>query len=94
MSHMLSTDGRRVHRRRRLAGTALYRRRATAGACANSGLKALLRWAELPSIRFHDLRHTLATLHVTAGPHSQTMLVTIPDLRAPTDFPASLSIAW
>jgi integrase len=24
--------------------------------------KALLRWAELPYIRFHDLRHTFASL--------------------------------
>ena len=30
-------------------------------------LKALLRRAGLPAIRFHDLRHTFATLQLTAG---------------------------
>ena len=30
-------------------------------------LKALLRGAGLPAIRFHDLRHTFATLQLTAG---------------------------
>ena len=30
-------------------------------------LKALLRRAELPPIRFHDLRHTFATLQLAAG---------------------------
>src|SRR6266498_5782570 len=30
-------------------------------------LKALLRPAELAAIRFHDLRHTFATLHLAAG---------------------------
>jgi hypothetical protein len=30
-------------------------------------LKSLLRRAELPPIRFHELRHTFATLHLAAG---------------------------
>lgn len=30
-------------------------------------LKALLRRAGLPAIRFHDLRHTFATLQLAAG---------------------------
>ncbi len=34
--------------------------------CAYQRLKTLLKKAELPSIRFHDLRHTFAT-HVIAG---------------------------
>ncbi len=31
--------------------------------------KPLLRRAELPEIRFHDLRHTFATLMLSVGEH-------------------------
>lgn len=34
---------------------------------AYNRLKTLLRYAELPSIRFHDLRHTFATHALTGG---------------------------
>jgi hypothetical protein len=36
-------------------------------------LKALLRQAELPPIRFHDLRHTFATLQLAAGTNPKIM---------------------
>ena len=44
------------------AGEPLWGRHVT-----TLGFKALLRRAGLPSIRFHDLRHTAATLMLTAG---------------------------
>ena len=36
-------------------------------------LKTLLRYAELPSIRFHDLRHTFATHALTSGVDAKTL---------------------
>ena len=36
-------------------------------------LKILLRYAELPSIRFHDLRHTFATHALTSGVDAKTL---------------------
>ena len=36
-------------------------------------LKTLLRHAELPSIRFHDLRHTFATHALTSGVDAKTL---------------------
>ena len=36
-------------------------------------LKPLLRNAELPSIRFHDLRHTFATHALTSGVDAKTL---------------------
>jgi Phage integrase family len=44
------------------AGEPLWGRHVT-----TLGFKALLRRAGLPPIRFHDLRHTFATLQLTAG---------------------------
>jgi integrase len=35
----------------------------------NRSLKPLLRQAHLPGIRFHDLRHTCATLLLSQGTH-------------------------
>jgi len=35
--------------------------------------KALLRRAELPPIRFHDLRHTFATLQLTVGTNPKSV---------------------
>ena len=40
---------------------------------AYSRLKTLLRHAELPSIRFHDLRHTFATHALTSGVDAKTL---------------------
>ena len=40
---------------------------------AYSRLKTLLRYAELPMIRFHDLRHTFATHALTAGVDAKTL---------------------
>jgi integrase len=45
-----------------IAGEPLWGRHVT-----TLQLKALLRGAGLPAIRFHDLRHTFATLQLTAG---------------------------
>ncbi len=36
-------------------------------------MKTLLRYAELPMIRFHDLRHTFATHALTAGVDAKTL---------------------
>ena len=36
----------------------------------NKFLKPLLKRAQLPDIRWHDLRHTYATLLLTRGTHS------------------------
>ena len=36
-------------------------------------LKTLLRYAKLPSIRFHDLRHTFATHALTSGVDAKTL---------------------
>jgi integrase len=36
-------------------------------------LKTLLRYAELPSIRFHDLRHTFATHSLISGVDAKTL---------------------
>ena len=36
-------------------------------------MKTLLRYAELPSIRFHDLRHTFATYALTSGVDAKTL---------------------
>ena len=36
-------------------------------------LKTLLRHAELPPIRFHDLRHTFATHALTSGVDAKTL---------------------
>lgn len=36
-------------------------------------LKALLRRAGLPAIRFHDVRHTFATLQLAAGTNPKTV---------------------
>jgi integrase len=36
---------------------------------ATSSFKPLLKEAELPDIRFHDLRHTCATLLLSRGHH-------------------------
>ena len=40
---------------------------------AYSRLKTLLKYAELPSIRFHDLRHTFATHALTSGVDAKTL---------------------
>jgi integrase len=40
---------------------------------AYSRMKALLKKAELPSIRFHDLRHTFATHALTSGVDAKTL---------------------
>ncbi len=40
---------------------------------AYNRLKTLLRYAELPSIRFHDLRHTFATHALTSGVDAKTL---------------------
>lgn len=40
---------------------------------AYNRLKTLLRYAELPSIRFHDLRHTFATHALTCGVDAKTL---------------------
>ena len=42
-------------------------------ALAYSRLKTLLKYAELPSIRFHDLRHTFATHALTSGVDAKTL---------------------
>ncbi len=39
----------------------------------NKGWKPLLRRAGLPNIRFHDLRHTCATLLLTKGVHPKVV---------------------
>ena len=36
-------------------------------------MKTLLRYAELPSIRFHDLRHTFATHAIASGVDAKTL---------------------
>ena len=36
-------------------------------------LKTLLRYAELPMIRFHDLRHTFATHALASGVDAKTL---------------------
>jgi integrase len=36
-------------------------------------MKALLKQANLPSIRFHDLRHTFATHALTSGVDAKTL---------------------
>lgn len=36
-------------------------------------MKTLLRYAQLPSIRFHDLRHTFATHALTSGVDAKTL---------------------
>ena len=36
-------------------------------------MKTLLQWAGLPSIRFHDLRHTFATHALTSGVDAKTL---------------------
>ena len=36
-------------------------------------MKTLLRYAELPPIRFHDLRHTFATHALTSGVDAKTL---------------------
>jgi integrase len=36
-------------------------------------MKALLKQADLPSIRFHDLRHTFATHALTSGVDAKTL---------------------
>jgi integrase len=38
-----------------------------------SGFQRLLRNADLPAIRFHDLRHTMATLMLAAGEHHKVV---------------------
>ena len=40
---------------------------------AYNRLKTLLKYAELPSIRFHDLRHTFATHALTSGVDAKTL---------------------
>ncbi len=40
---------------------------------AYNRMKTLLRYAELPSIRFHDLRHTFATHALTSGVDAKTL---------------------
>lgn len=40
---------------------------------AYNRLKTLLRYAELPPIRFHDLRHTFATHALTSGVDAKTL---------------------
>ena len=40
---------------------------------AYNRLKTLLRQAELPSIRFHDLRHTFATHAMSSGVDAKTL---------------------
>ena len=40
---------------------------------AYSRLKVLLKQAGLPSIRFHDLRHTFATHALTSGVDAKTL---------------------
>lgn len=40
---------------------------------AYNRLKTLLRYAELPSIRFHDLRHTFATHALASGVDAKTL---------------------
>ena len=42
-------------------------------ATAYRRMKTLLRYAELPSIRFHDLRHTFATHALTSGVDAKTL---------------------
>ena len=42
-------------------------------ASAYTRLKALLKQAELPSIRFHDLRHTFATHALASGVDAKTL---------------------
>ena len=41
--------------------------------CAYTRLKALLKEAGLPSIRFHDLRHTFATHAIAGGVDAKTL---------------------
>ena len=41
--------------------------------CAYVRLKSLLKEAELPSIRFHDLRHTFATHAISGGVDAKTL---------------------
>lgn len=40
---------------------------------AYNRLKTLLRYADLPMIRFHDLRHTFATHALTSGVDAKTL---------------------
>ena len=44
---------------------------------ATREFKALLRAAELPNIRFHDLRHTAATLLLAQGVDPRTIMETL-----------------
>lgn len=47
--------------------------RPTKPSSAYNHLKTLLKKAELPSIRFHDLRHTFATHALTSGVDAKTL---------------------
>lgn len=41
--------------------------------CAYGRLKKILKQASLPSIRFHDLRHTFATHAIAGGVDAKTL---------------------
>ena len=43
----------------------------------HKALKAVLRAAGLPNIRYHDLRHTAATLLLTQGVDPRTIMETL-----------------
>jgi len=45
-----------------------------AGNVARRNFKKLLRSADLPDIRFHDLRHTAATLLLAQGIHPRVVM--------------------
>ena len=47
-------------------------------------LKTLLRYAELPSIRFHDLRHTFATMALEHGMDVKTLSMIIGHISSAT----------
>ena len=47
------------------------------GCNINRTFKAILRRAELPAIRYHDLRHTAATLLLTQGVDPRTIMETL-----------------
>ena len=44
-------------------------RRVTDASSGGTRIKRVLKRAELPSIRFHDLRHSCATIHPVEGKH-------------------------
>lgn len=47
------------------------------GCNVNRTFKAILRRAGLPAIRYHDLRHTAATLLLTQGVDPRTIMETL-----------------